>query len=57
MEASSGVRREIAVNGLAAEFTEALREKHVEWLHAHSGHSPESVDWMLEDAPLPEDPA
>lgn len=54
MESSGVVRREITVNGLAAEFTEALREKHVEWLHAHSGYSPESVDWMLENAPLPE---
>jgi len=53
MDARRAVRREITVNGLAAEFTEALREKHVEWLYAHSGYSPESVDWMLENAPLP----
>lgn len=53
MDASGAVRREIAVNGLAAEFTEALREKHAERLKENSGYSPESVDWMLENAPLP----
>ena len=53
MDASGAVRREIAVNGLAAEFTEALREEYAEWLKENSGYSPESVDWMLENAPLP----
>lgn len=53
MDASGAVRREITVNGLAAEFTEALREKHVEWLKENGGHTPEAVDRMLENAPLP----
>lgn len=53
MDASGGVRREITVNGLAAEFTEVLREKHVEWLKENGGHTPEGVDRMLENAPLP----
>ena len=53
MDASGAVRHEITVNGLAAEFTEALREQYVEWLYAHSRYSPENVDWLLENAPLP----
>lgn len=53
MDASGAARREITVNGLAAEFTEALREQHAEWLRENSGSTPETVDRMLEDAPLP----